>query len=132
MMKGEVIEEGYTPLPQHRVVEFGRDLYVTLANDDSKQRIAVSMVTVLIGAKPDLSFLPEGGNNLGEESSAINCKNNPISVDPFTMETEAEPGLFAMGPLVGDTFVRFASGGALAIAGHLLQKNHCQGCSGLT
>lgn len=126
MMRGEVKEEGYTPLSKHRAVDFGRDLMVTLAGNDSTQRLAVSMVTVLIGAKPDLSFLPREGVSLGEESNDINCKSNPVSVDPFTMETDAEPGLYAMGPLIGDTFVRFASGGALAIASHLSKKKCCQ------
>ncbi|XP_041453968.1 oxidative stress-induced growth inhibitor 1-like [Lytechinus variegatus] len=126
MMRGELKEEGYTPFPKHQVLDFSRDFLVTISGSDVTQHVAVSMVTVLIGAKPDLSFLPGGGVSLGEESSDINCKNNPVSVDPITMETEAEPGLYAMGPLVGDTFVRFASGGALAIASHLVKKKCCQ------
>ncbi|XP_071488347.1 oxidative stress-induced growth inhibitor 1-like [Diadema antillarum] len=119
MMRGEIQEEGYTPLPKHRVLEFGKELLVTIEGDDSTQRIPVSMVTVLIGAKPDLSFLPQDGLHLGEEREDISCKQNPVSVDPYTMETLQEPGLYAMGPLVGDTFVRFAMGGAMAIASHL-------------
>ena len=31
-------------------------------------------------------------------------------------------GLYAMGPLVGDNFVRFLQGGALGITSHILRK----------
>jgi hypothetical protein len=45
----------------------------------------------------------------------ISCRNNPLDVDLFTLESTKQSGLYAMGPLVSDNFVRFAQGGALAI-----------------
>ncbi|EDO63534.1 AGAP011389-PA, partial [Anopheles gambiae str. PEST] len=58
------------------------------------------------------------GLGLGEDpTKPIDCKNNPIEVDKYTNAVlrTAHPGLYAMGPLVGDNFVRFIPGGALCI-----------------
>lgn len=46
-------------------------------------------------------------------------------MDPFTNKVlGAEgPGLYAMGPLVGENFVRFLKGGALAIASDLAKRH---------
>lgn len=52
----------------------------------------------------------------------VDSKHNPISVDPLTYQCEHAPGMYAMGPLVRDTFVRFLQGGALAITTHLWNK----------
>lgn len=58
---------------------------------------------------------------LGEDpTKPIDGKNNPIAVDKYTNQVLRAPkGLFAMGPLVGDNFVRFIPGGALAITAYL-------------
>lgn len=68
------------------------------------------------------------GLGLGEDpSKPIDCKNNPIDVDKYTNAVLRSPhkGLYAMGPLVGDNFVRFIPGGALSItsAMHKLTEN---------
>lgn len=68
------------------------------------------------------------GLGLGEDpSKAIDCKNNPIDVDKYSNSVlrSAHKGLYAMGPLVGDNFVRFIPGGALSItsAMHKLTEN---------
>jgi len=52
----------------------------------------------------------------------IDCKRNPVDIDISTHESVREPGLFALGPLVGENFVRFLQGGALAITNHIVQK----------
>ncbi|XP_041782482.1 oxidative stress-induced growth inhibitor 2-like [Anopheles merus] len=62
------------------------------------------------------------GLGLGEDpTKPIDCKNNPIEVDKYTNAVlrTALPGLYAMGPLVGDNFVRFIPGGALCITAAL-------------
>lgn len=62
---------------------------------------------------------------LGEdETKPIDCKANPIKVDKYTNEimSVAAKGLFAMGPLVGDNFIRFIPGGALAITSALWKQ----------
>ncbi|KAG5672298.1 hypothetical protein PVAND_002435 [Polypedilum vanderplanki] len=69
----------------------------------------------------------DSGIGFGENpKKPVDCKNNPIAVNKFTNELLDHKGIFAMGPLVGDNFVRFISGGALSIASHIFsEKNHC-------
>ena len=49
-------------------------------------------------------------------------KNNPVDINIYTFESVLHRGLYAMGPLVGDNFVRFLQGGALGITSHILRK----------
>ena len=79
--------------------------------------VNVQAVGVMIGASPDLSFLAPPvrealeGAGVPRQLSAEGVKATHevfIDVDPYTMETEAVPGLFALGPLRGDNFARFA------------------------
>lgn len=67
----------------------------------------------------------DSGIGLGiEPSKPIDSKTNQIEVDEYTNEVQRMPkGIFAMGPLVGDNFVRFIPGGALAITSTLHQEN---------
>lgn len=50
---------------------------------------------------------------LGEDPmKPVNCKSNPIFINKFTNEALRAPkGLYCVGPLVGDNFVRFIPGG---------------------
>lgn len=76
-----------------------------------------------IGYKPDLSYLKDNGIGLGKYSDkSIDGKSNPIDVDNFTYEVTkaSKNGLYALGPLVGDNFVRYILGGAFAILVHIL------------
>ncbi|XP_057702874.1 oxidative stress induced growth inhibitor 1 [Corythoichthys intestinalis] len=111
---------GYLSFPRHRVASFRPDRKCVLESDTGRRTVVqVSKALVLIGAHPNLSFLPERGRPLGvRPEEAITCRRNPIDVDPFTHQVlSAEgPGMYAMGPLVGENFVRFLKGGALAIA----------------
>ena len=64
-------------------------------------------MVVLIGASPRLDFLQtSAGSNLGRIPDLPLDKNNPIDIDVYTHQSVNVPGLFAMGPLVGDNFVR--------------------------
>lgn len=63
---------------------------------------------------------------LGEDPlKPIDCKTNPIAVNKYTNEVlrTGRRGMYAMGPLVGDNFVRFIAGGALAITSALHREN---------
>ncbi|XP_064160679.1 oxidative stress induced growth inhibitor 1 isoform X1 [Anguilla rostrata] len=115
---------GYVSYPRHRVVAFLPDRKCVLEGEGGRRTVLqVSMVLVLIGSYPNLSFLPEDGRPLGlDPDERIGCRRNPLQVDPFTHECVREPGLYAMGPLVGENFVRFLKGGALAIAAHLARR----------
>lgn len=62
---------------------------------------------------------------LGEDRTRpVDCKTNPIAVDKYTNRVLNVPtkGLFAMGPLVADNFIRFIPGGALAITSALWKQ----------
>ncbi|XP_070193518.1 oxidative stress-induced growth inhibitor 1-like isoform X2 [Littorina saxatilis] len=137
LMKGQVTDELYQPYPRHRVVEISHEMVLLKPclsrpnpsrspsphdNDPSIVSVDVSLTVIMIGSRPDLSFLPGGGRDLGVVPKwPIDSKHNPIDVDPFSYQSTHEQGLFAMGPLVADNFVRFGIGGALGIANHLSQ-----------
>lgn len=114
----------YTSFPEHCVHSFQPDMRCILRGSNGVLRdFKVSMVLVLIGTYPNLSFLKEHGQYLGlDPSRPISCRHNPVDINPYTFECSVEPGLFAMGPLVGDNFVRFLKGGALGIASCLLNR----------
>lgn len=107
---------GYTPMEQCQIVRIQNDGKVCLEGSDCSTRIKVSFVVVLIGSRPSLNFLENKGRDLTVDmTKPISCRNNPLDVDLFTLESIKQPGIYAMGPLVSDNFVRFAQGGALAI-----------------
>jgi thioredoxin reductase len=117
----------YRPLPCHRLVEIssdGHDVVLARVEDDELVHLRVSRLVVLIGASPDLSFLdPSILTRLGVRAGEPIGRSNPVDVDPFTCEVASVANIYAMGPLVGDNFVRFLQGGALAIANDLLKKS---------
>jgi len=125
LLKGQPVERehpGYKAWAQTEIVEITRDRKVRLKGPDTNEMIQVSYILVLIGASPDLTFLAEAGQQLGRVPGAVIGRNNPIDIDVFSHQSSNIPGLFAMGPLTGDNFVRFIQGGALAIASHVHHK----------
>ncbi|XP_044932291.1 LOW QUALITY PROTEIN: oxidative stress-induced growth inhibitor 1 [Mustela putorius furo] len=116
--------EGYRSLPEHRLVLLKEDRQAMLQDPGGLQKVfGVALVLVLIGSHPDLSFLPAAGANLAvDPDQPLSAKRNPIDVDPFTYQSTHQEGLYAVGPLAGDNFVRFVQGGALAVANSLLRK----------
>lgn len=227
MMKEPHVEyPNYTALPEHTIVsiepitfspkDFFRHKLKLLANNPSSilknghrvkilnlktnvsKEITVSFCAILIGSRPDLTYLPEKlsdktdaenrietyfenqeiaprinaklrrcafcrlckilrnqssvvnhlsedkadersvpltsitGDNLGigvNRSKPVDCRLNPIAVNKFTNKVlNAPDGLYAMGPLVGDNFVRFIPGGALAIVSDLYKSRKVLDC----
>ncbi|GFR83399.1 oxidative stress-induced growth inhibitor 2 [Elysia marginata] len=138
LMKGEEHSPLYTPMPKQTLMEV-RDKAVLIgsasANDGANKFkssststsltwVDISLVAIMVGSRSDLGFLPREGRNLGIVAKwPIDSKHNVIDVDPFTYQSNRRPQMFAMGPLVGDNFVRFGIGGALAIVNHL---NKCR------
>ncbi|XP_054638189.1 oxidative stress-induced growth inhibitor 2 [Dunckerocampus dactyliophorus] len=113
----------YTSFPGHCVVSFQSEMKCLLQGNNSLKAFKISMALVLIGTNPNLFFLKGQGQYLAHDpTKPISCKQNPIDIHPYTFECTKEPSLFAMGPLVGDNFVRFLKGGALGIASCLLKK----------
>jgi thioredoxin reductase len=128
MMKSGDELDGYKSYPQHSVVEFKEDKKVLIKHhrvSSCNSIIQASFVLIQIGSRPDLSFMPQSGRNLGVvPGMQIDSKHNPIDIDPYAYQSLAEPGLFAMGPLAGDNFVRFLRGGAMGITAHLWRKQN--------
>lgn len=126
LMQGLSSSPDYTALPGYQVTEFCPDNYVCLADGEGNQKeLSIVASAVLIGSQPDLSFLPPKLRNLGiDENKPVDCKANPIEIEPFSYRCMRAPhGLYALGPLVGDNFVRFLQGGAIAIASHIYKEN---------
>lgn len=125
LMQGAESSPYYTPIPEHKVSEFKDDKVCELINvkDGSTKNLEVSAVVVMVGSRPRLCFLPE--NLLGrlpmDSAQPMDSKHNPVDVDPFSSQCETVPDLYALGPLVGDNFVRFVYGSALACAQHILR-----------
>ncbi|XP_075952388.1 oxidative stress induced growth inhibitor 1 isoform X2 [Anarhichas minor] len=118
---------GYLSFPRYRVAAFRPDRKCVLESDSGQRTVVqISKALVLIGAHPNLSFLgDDNGRTLGVyPEEPITCRRNPIEVDPFTNKVVVAdgPGMYAMGPLVGENFVRFLKGGALAIASDLAKS----------
>lgn len=116
--------ECYISLPEHHVLSFRGNKKCVVQDKNGHQKVFnISLAFVLIGSNPNLSFLPNNGTDLAiDNEQPVNSKRNPINVNPFTYECVQEKGLYAIGPLAGDNFVRFVQGGALAIASSLLKK----------
>ncbi|GCB70858.1 hypothetical protein scyTo_0008693 [Scyliorhinus torazame] len=117
--------DGYFSLPKHRVLCFTPDRKCIIQDLTSGEKRAfnISMALILIGSNPNLTFLPNQGMSLAANTELpVNSKRNPIDVDCYTYECTQERGLYALGPLVGDHFVRFLQGGALAVASALFQE----------
>ncbi|XP_034935967.1 oxidative stress-induced growth inhibitor 1-like isoform X2 [Chelonus insularis] len=124
----------YKALPGYRLTDLGvksndsnktKERRVTLQSPSGQFiTFRVSTVAILIGSQPDLSYLGSYANKLGKiDDSPINSRSNPIEIDDFTYEVLKSPrrGLYAIGPLVGDSFVRFILGGAFGITAHILR-----------
>ncbi|TDH14560.1 hypothetical protein EPR50_G00045000 [Perca flavescens] len=122
---------GYLSFPRYRVVALRPDRKCVLESDSGQRTVVqISKALVLIGAHPNLSFLGDNGRSLGvNPDEPITCRRNPIEVDPYTNKVVAAdgPGMYAMGPLVGENFVRFLKGGALAIASDLAKTQRVGG-----
>lgn len=114
---------GYMSLPEHHALCFNNEKKCTFRDKHGQNKtFNVSMVLILIGSNPNLSFLPNNGTDLAlDTEQPVSSKRNPLYIDPFTYECIQEKGLYAVGPLAGDYFVRFVQGGALAVSSSLLK-----------
>lgn len=118
--------EGYKAIPSSKIRAIKSDgtVIITSCKDENQVSIIkVSHIIVLIGMHPDLSFLPNKDSKLGiNPAKPVDGKRNPIDINLFSHETVSYPGMFAVGPLVGDNFVRFVQGGSLAVASHVMKS----------
>lgn len=127
----------YQALPEHQVLSLtglnSQDSKILIEGPDGRlSAYKVSGAAVLIGARPNLSFLKSVCNSDGiglggNANSPIDCRSNPVLIDLWShkvMRVE-QPGLYALGPLTGDNFVRFILGGAVAVASGILNDRKC-------
>ncbi|XP_025832135.1 oxidative stress-induced growth inhibitor 2 isoform X3 [Agrilus planipennis] len=114
----------YKALPGYTLTDFNasKKIVELTSNTGKSETVSVSFAAILIGSRPDLSFLPENFNLGVNRNLPVDCKTNPIDIDQLTHAVNGYNGLYVMGPLVGDNFVRFIPGGALAILSDLYRK----------
>ncbi|GJQ86957.1 hypothetical protein Trydic_g5171 [Trypoxylus dichotomus] len=114
----------YTALPEYTLTDYTEDTRtVTLTSKNGKDiAYRVSFVVVLIGSRPDLSFLPSEFKIGMNQNLVIDSKTNPINIDKLRHSVKGYKQLYAMGPIAGDHFVRFLPGGALAIVADLYKN----------
>lgn len=115
----------YCKYPGATIIECtsNNEVVLQLENTDEHVIIRASCVVVLIGSRPNLSFLRGDQHEIGRVPGVtIDGKRNPVDVDLYTYQSTRRPGLYAVGPLVGDNFVRFLRGGAVGITAHLWSK----------
>jgi hypothetical protein len=98
-----------------------------LGNGCTPLQVLVRVRTVLcqIGQQPDLSFIRSRRMMAAltdHPELPVDPRSNPIQIDSSSHECARVANLYAMGPLVGDNFVRFLQGGALAICSDLFKK----------
>ncbi|XP_054276279.1 oxidative stress-induced growth inhibitor 1-like [Macrosteles quadrilineatus] len=120
---------GYEAYPHHRVTHIASDSHkVSISSPSGHQSVLqASLMVILIGSRPDLSFLPaefhDGQTLAVDPEQPLDCRSNPLAVDPWTHKVlGVGEGVYAAGPLVGDNFVRFLLGGATAITGDLHRR----------
>ncbi|XP_049539789.1 oxidative stress-induced growth inhibitor 2-like [Anopheles darlingi] len=116
-----------TDKTRHKQQQQQQQQYSTLGSHCPHEEIDPSHAFpfVLSATRQQQPLSAASGMGLGEDpAKPIDCKNNPIDVDKYTNAVLRTPhtGLFAMGPLVGDNFVRFIPGGALSITAALHKR----------
>jgi len=129
MARGRHHDADYQPLERQHLTHIHEDKRVKFHGDVTTETVDVSNVVVLIGGRPNLQFFGHEDDvadvdpeSLGVVPDTPVSKNNPVDIDIYTFESVKHSGLYAMGPLVGDNFVRFLQGGALAITSNILRR----------
>ncbi|GIY30690.1 oxidative stress-induced growth inhibitor 1 [Caerostris extrusa] len=108
------------PFVMYSLAELECMMYKKMLLPNSDHLLIVGAGLSAADAHPDLSFLPNKDLDLCiNPKKPIDCKKNPIDINLYSHESMFHSGLFAVGPLVGDNFVRFVQGGSLAVASHI-------------
>lgn len=113
-MEGEVKANGYTPLPRTWLDRIDPDGTCHLDGPRGTSRRRVDQVAVLIGSRPDLSFLKEDTDLLDPSGR--------VAASAYSLKVPGRE-LYAVGPLMGDNFVRFITGHALGVVHDVLRTD---------
>lgn len=115
----------YTPFPAHTISAICAETNtVTIVDEHTGVYTThrVSFAAVLIGSRPDLGFLPPGYKLGKRRTLPVDSKTNTVNIDRGNHAVSGFEGLYALGPLAGDNFVRFLPGGCLAAVGDIYRK----------
>lgn len=127
----------YLAYPEHKIVDIScsNEKKIQIVSPDGQKIVhKASLVAILIGSRPDLSYLPpefQDGEKLGViPNQPIDCRANPLCIDPWSHSLRHGPSsLYAVGPLSGDNFVRFLTGGCLAVVHDILCQRKLYECT---
>lgn len=88
---------------------------------NNKLEVNSTLINMKCRCENSIPQSKHNGLGFGEDpKKPIDCKSNPIAVNKYSYRIMNAPeGLYALGPLVGDNFVRYIPGGALAITSAL-------------
>ncbi|XP_050295232.1 oxidative stress-induced growth inhibitor 1-like isoform X2 [Anthonomus grandis grandis] len=114
----------YKAYPEHSVTDFDvhRQTVRLTSHLGEETEVKVSFAAVLIGSRPNLNFLPKNMKLGVYPDREVDSKTNPVNINPLTHEVLGYDGLFAVGPLAGDNFVRYIPGGAVAVVSELYKR----------
>ena len=127
LMHGTIIDRQYKAFECHTLQHISSERICTVVNNAGAiQKVKVSFAFVLIGSQSELGFLPTDLQKIGIKPSKPVSNANPADIDVITFEVCRQPGLYAIGPIVGDNFVRFGIGGALGVASNLIKSTTCK------
>nr|XP_022913739.1 oxidative stress-induced growth inhibitor 2-like [Onthophagus taurus]XP_022913740.1 oxidative stress-induced growth inhibitor 2-like [Onthophagus taurus] len=117
----------YSAFPEYTLTNYSENnRTVTITSKDGKDmEINVSFAVVLIGSRPDLSFLPQDFKLGVNNKYSVDSKTNPININKLRHSVNGYTNLYAIGPIAGDHFVRFLPGGALAIVSDFYKQHGC-------
>lgn len=115
----------YTSYPEYTLTGINQvEHTVILSTKEGRSvEIKVSYAIVLIGSRPDLTFLPKSSDLTWKQALPIDGKTNVVKTNKFNHRVEGYKNLYAVGTLAGDNFVRFIPGGALAVVADLYKRN---------
>lgn len=115
----------YSAYPEYTLTDIDDETHTIIltSKDGTRTKLNISFAAVLIGSRPDLSFLPKEINLGAKQYQPIDCKTNPIDIDRLTYRVKGCENLFGMGPLAGDHFVRFIPGSAVAVVSELYKQH---------
>ncbi|KAL3287546.1 hypothetical protein HHI36_002014 [Cryptolaemus montrouzieri] len=115
----------YTSYPEYTLTRLNEKKHTVVLSpkDGPPVELKVSYVIVLIGSRPDLTFLPSDADIAVKHNLPIDGKTNAVNIDKMTHKVKGYDNLYAVGTLAGDNFVRFISGGALAVVAELYKIN---------
>lgn len=125
MQQSTISTPNYTPFPAHTISAIDAETNtVTIVDQHTGLHTThrVSFAAVLIGSRPDLGFLPPGYKLGKRRTLPVDSKTNTVNIDRGSHAVSGFEGLYALGPLAGDNFVRFLPGGCLAAVGDMYRK----------